>query len=78
MMEVLIGSIASLVVMILMFLLRSINSRITELERHTMHKREIRELIEDKIGGIREDVSEIKQRINELLDLMVRQNNKGG
>lgn len=71
-MEITIGIVVALMVGILMLFIRSMSARMTDMEKNYMNKRDIRELIEDKVGGIRDDVIEIKERINDLFELYMR------
>lgn len=74
MLEVIIGITTPLLVGILLFVLRSMHQRISDTEveaKHFMPKGEVRELIEDKIGGLRIDIAEVKEKIDQLFELYI-------
>lgn len=74
MLESILSISASVILGILLFVLRSIHQRLGSVEDATkrfMPKHEVRELIEDKIGGIREDITEIKDKINRLFEIYI-------
>lgn len=52
---------------------KSINQRIRFLEESYLSKRDVRQLIEDKIGGIHSDLRDIKAKIDKLFDLYLQQ-----
>lgn len=63
---------APLIVGVILLLLKSLHSRISVIEhKDYMAKDDIRELIEDKVGGIREDVKEIRTKVDKLFDLYI-------
>lgn len=47
------------------------NNRIKTLEQNSFSEKATRQLIEDKLGGIHNDLKEIKESINKLFNLYI-------
>lgn len=61
---------------IVLFLVKHLHARLLRLENTHMPKDDIRTLIEDKIGGLRGDIKEIKDKIEKLFDLYLNDHKK--
>jgi len=73
-MDLIISIAGPLIVGVFLFVLRSMHNRLGSVEdtqKQYMPKHEVRELIEDKIGGIREDITEIKNKIDKLFEYYI-------
>lgn len=74
MLEIILGVVTPLLVGVLLFVLRGVHKRVEDMEedaKHFMPKAEVRELIEDKIGGIRSDIAEIKEKMDKLFEFYI-------
>lgn len=56
---------------ILMFVLKQMNAKIRILEENCYSEKNVRQLIDDKIGGIHQDLRDIKTKIDKLFDLYI-------
>jgi hypothetical protein len=70
------GAGLSLLNGILVHLLKTVNQRIRTLELSHFTKQEVRQLIDDKIGGLHSDIQDIKDKIDKLFDLYIEQHKK--
>ena len=61
---------------IVLFLIKHIHVRMLRIESTHMPKEDIRTLIEDKMGGIRSDIKDIKNKIEKLFDLYIAEHKK--
>lgn len=59
------------IVGILSFIIKNMNSEIKQIKQNCYSERAVRQLIDDKIGGIHEDLKEIKESINKLFNLYI-------
>lgn len=54
-----------------MHTLKQISTRLRYLEESYLSKKEVRQLVDDKIGGIHSDLRDIKAKIDKLFDLYI-------
>lgn len=59
------------IVGILSFIIKNMNAEIKHIKQNCYSERAVRQLIDDKIGGIHEDLKEIKDSINKLFNLYI-------
>lgn len=74
MVEILLGAIAAMGAVttgLFLLLVKNISQRVQSLEETYYTKTEIRQIIADKVGGIHEDLQEIKIKIDKLFDLYI-------
>ena len=67
---------APILVGVVLFLVRHLHARLLHLEKSHMPKEDVRILIEDKIGGLRNDLRDIKEKINKIFDLYLSDHRK--
>jgi len=67
---------APFLVGLVLFLIKHIHARLLHLEKSHMPKEDIRILIEDKIGGLKVDLRDIKEKINKIFDLYLNDHRK--
>lgn len=65
--------IATITSGLLGYIIKNQNQRLRFLEVHFMPKQDIRQLIEDKIGGIHSDLKDIKAKIDKLFDIYINE-----
>lgn len=70
------GAGLSLLNGLLIFLVKNIYHRLSTLESSHFTKLEVRQLIDDKIGGLHSDIQDIKNKIDKLFDLYIEQHKK--
>ena len=70
-MDIILGATISLLCAIATIAYNSISKRIRTVEENYSNKQEIRQLVEDKIGGLHADINEIKEKLDKLFDLYI-------
>lgn len=68
---VVISAVVSLLAAAVTAIITNLNKRIRKVEETYSNKQDIRQLVEDKVGGIHEDLREIKSTIDKLFDLYI-------
>lgn len=68
---VLIGAAVSFIGSLFLYLLKTVNQRLRSLEESSFSKKEVRQLVDDKIGGIHSDLQDIKAKIDKLFDIYI-------
>ena len=68
---VVISAVVSLLAAAVTAIITNLNKRIRKVEENYSNKQDIRQLVEDKVGGIHEDLREIKSSIDKLFDLYI-------
>lgn len=71
-----ISTVASVVGSLFVFMIKNLSQRLRDLEENRFSKSEVRQLIEDKIGGIHSDLRDIKTKVDKLFDLYIEQHRK--
>lgn len=70
-MLIIIAAGLSLIGGLLTLIIKSLSHRVRHLEETTMPKQEVRQLVDDKIGGIHLDIQELKAKVEKLYDLLI-------
>jgi uncharacterized protein YoxC len=73
--NVVITTIISIVIGMGMYIMRTVTSRIDTLEQkmdNTVTKQEVRQLLDDKINPLKEDIKDIKYTIDKLLSIFIK------
>ncbi len=68
------GGVVSLILGIGAFVMKTVHSRIDVLERELPHKLNepaVRQIVSDKIDPIREDIHEIKAKLDRVMDILI-------
>lgn len=72
-MSIVLSAGASLLSGLVIYLLKNenLNKRVRYLEENSYSKQDVRQLIDDKMGGIHSDLRDIKQKIDKLFDIYI-------